>query len=252
MDIFFATFLFQAVCSVAIVCYFIAFVREQENEYNKLKKLLVSKEADLSKGRTPFLHTLEPPRFFHHTENGSCTVYTGPMFSGKTSMLIANLTRYADVKGLKNRAVIINHSLDTRDVEQSVSTHSSCHKVGSQIQAVRVGRLLEYDTSNFDIIGVDEAQFFEDLVPAVVRWISERKQVFVSGLDSDYLMRPFGNIRELLHVSDSFTKLTALCGICAQGGIATPAPFTSRLSRDGPLVAIGGSDLYLPTCRFHH
>ena len=75
----------------------------------------------------------------------------------------------------------------------------------------------------------------------------QQKDIFVCGLDGDYLKRPFGEILNLIPHCETMSKLQALCMSCKNG---TPASFTKKLINSGSLVEIGSTDIYMPVCRF--
>jgi len=191
----------------------------------------------------------------------SLSVYTGPMFSGKTTRLIEEITRLNDILGLP--AIIVNHIIDIRDKDNIVSSHSSNYKgLSKKIKVIFLKNLSDLDIKDYNIIGIDEACFFDDLYTNVNSWVSSGKNIVCSGLDSTFQMKPFGQIHELLHIADKFTKLSAICSEClkeliSKGEVITPyntvpAPFTRRISNSQTLEDIGGSEKYIPVCRKHH
>lgn len=194
----------------------------------------------------------------------SLSVATGPMFSGKTSYMVKEVCKYTDLSSSVSYAVVINHSLDDRDREKLVSSHASLYKgLSDKVDVVSTPKLADVDVSGYVVIGVDEANFFDDLVETVRTWLDQGKHIICAGLDSDFKMRPFGNIHGLLHMADSFVKLNAVCTMCmeetaARGEIITPtntvpAPFTRRIGGDNnKLIDIGGDDKYIAVCRKHH
>jgi thymidine kinase len=188
-----------------------------------------------------------------HREGGHLVVYTGPMFCGKTSRLIADLTRYADILP-ESKVVMVNHAFDVRDRASVISSHSSTYKgLSSKITVLSNFSLQDLDLSAYAIIGIDEAQFFEDLIPAVELLLQAGKQVYVAGLDSDYRRQIFGHVHELLHMADTFVKLEAICTSCLTGNRErVEAAFTAKRLRQGPIVTVGGSETYYPVCRYHH
>lgn len=193
----------------------------------------------------------------------SLTVYTGPMFSDKSSRLLREITRYSDVSE-KRHALIINHVLDTRDLTKVVSSHASLYKgVSDRLDVVSTEKLSDADVSKYTIIGIDEANLFDDLVDVVKLWLSLGKHIICVGLDGDYRMEKFGKISELVHLADTFIKLKAICSVClselaSKGELvtpnnATPAPFTKKIKNNcTELIDIGGSDKYIAVCRKHH
>lgn len=185
---------------------------------------------------------------------GSLTVYTGPMFCGKTTHLIDNVTRYADLS-ISCTPLVINHSADTRDVSKVISSHGSSYKgLSHKITAISVNHLKNVNVGPYFVIGIDEAQFFDDLVECVISWVRMGKHVYVSGLDSDFKGEKFGFIADLLPEADTFIKMQAVCEVCLKsGGVITPASFTSKHSGSSSAqIEVGGHDLYIPVCRRHH
>jgi thymidine kinase len=192
----------------------------------------------------------------------SLTVFTGPMFSGKTTSMLAEITRFSDVSETRH-ALIINHSFDIRNIDHIISSHASMYKgLSSKIDVQSSNLLSQIDVTKYTIVGIDECNFFEDLVPMVSKWISQGKHIIASGLDGDYQMKKFGSISDLLPIADSFIKLKAICSCCLtehqkNGGLVTPfttvpAPFTKRISSSSSVIEIGGADKYVAVCRRHH
>jgi thymidine kinase len=195
----------------------------------------------------------------YHT--GSLTVYTGPMFSGKTSHIIKELTILADI--YKIRPIMINHLKDNRNKKYKVSSHSSgYHGLSDSIDIIKVNKLSEVDIKNVSVVGIDEAQFFPDLYETVKKWIDKGINVYCAGLDSDFLMNKFGQINELLHIADNFIKLHAICSQCLyemtinskpiSPSTLPIAPFSARIKHNSQeQIAIGDEKMYIPVCRKH-
>lgn len=192
-------------------------------------------------------------------KTGSLSVYTGPMFCGKTTHLINEITRHIDLDS-SLKALLINHMFDTRDSEKVISSHSSAYKgISSKISCTASGKLSDVDVSEYSVIGIDEAQFFPDLLSTVSEWLKLGKHIFVAGLDSDANMEIFGEIHMLLHMADSFTKLQAICTTCLSESKSTItpislnfAPFTCKHGGGSSQIEVGGASIYAPTCRYHH
>lgn len=189
---------------------------------------------------------------------GKLILFIGPMFSKKTTKLINEICTCADV-GLS--VAYINHSIDERVTESSdsaVTTHSSQFRgLSSKIKSFKVPSLSNVDVSNFDVIGVDESGFFDDLFANVVNWVENlHKIVFVAGLDGDVFKNPIGDTLKLIPYADSIIKLTAHCKPCMiscdnnhRTLCLIDAPFTVRTTNDTKSILVGGSDLYMPVCR---
>jgi thymidine kinase len=176
----------------------------------------------------------------------SLELILGPMFSGKSSAILARLRR-AEV--LKMPTLVLTSALDKRYTESAeVVTHNL-----QRIDAVAVTRLSEAMGTDLyleaKLIVIEEAQFFPDLKEFVLRAVdSDSKNVVVVGLDGDSRRQAFGQIPELLPNADKIEKLTALCARC---GDWTPAIFTHRKTAFETQVAVGDTSMYEPLCRRH-
>lgn len=180
---------------------------------------------------------LEPS--FHTQRRGWIEVICGSMFSGKTEELIRRLRRAR----IADQAVEIFKPLkDTRYSSDEVVSHDartiSSHPVGSSEEILTVA-------SNIDVIGIDEAQFFDDQLPMVCEQLANRgHRVIIAGLDMDFRGRPFGPMPDLLASAEYITKLHAICNHC--GNLAT---HTYRLTPDVETVVVGEKDIYEARCR---
>ena len=196
-------------------------------------------------GHVPRHQTLPSQSSPAHS-TGALHVRCGPMSSGKTDWLHSELTRYADVTG--DTPLLINSSINNR---KEVTHSSRFQGLSPKLHTVTVGSLEQADVSNYRVIGLEEVQFMGPLVPTITKWLKEGKQIYCVGLDSDHKIGIFGSIHNLLHLSDTFVKLSAICTKCPTTP-AIPAPFTRRLVPDSGQVLVGGLDTYQSTCRGHH
>jgi thymidine kinase len=96
-----------------------------------------------------------------------------------------------------------------------------------------------------EVILINEGQFFDDLQPCVLQMLSEKKKVYIAGLDGDFERKKFGSLLDLIPLCDKVTKLTSLCSICKNG---THGIFSLRLTKEKQQMLIG-SDNYIPVCR---
>lgn len=172
----------------------------------------------------------------------------GPMMASKSTELITRLSKYA---ALGLRILYINSSLDTRS-SSSLSTHNPTLILSSFITSTKADVLSSVDISFFDVIGIDEGQFFSDLLLAG-EW-ANTKHVIVAGLDGDAEQRQFGQMINLLPLADEIVKLNALCKSCfRRDGSKEPAPFTMRVNSQSQSaetnIDIGGADKYEAVCR---
>jgi thymidine kinase len=170
---------------------------------------------------------------------GFIEVICGSMFSGKTEELIRRLKR-AKIANLK--VEIFKPKIDTRYDETNIVSHDE-----SMIQSTPIdnSQTILLFASGVDVVGIDEAQFFDDQLPDVCDQLALRgTRVIVAGLDMDFKARPFGQMPNLLARADFITKLHAICVKC--GNIAN---YSFRSQAEGPRFMLGEKDLYEPRCR---
>lgn len=173
---------------------------------------------------------------------GWIEVICGSMFSGKTEELIRRLKR-ARIANLK--VEIFKPGIDVRYDEVNIVSHDSNAIHSTPIDNSQKILLLAQDV---DVIGIDEAQFFDDEITHVCQQLANRGcRVIVAGLDMDYLGKPFGQMPYLLSVADYITKLHAICVEC--GNIAS---FSYRTGAGDQQVLLGEKDVYQPLCRKHY
>jgi len=176
---------------------------------------------------------------FSADRRGWIEVITGSMFSGKTEELIRRLKR-AKIANLK--VEIFKPEIDTRFDDKAVVSHDS-----NSIHSTPVSNSKEIVelAKNVDIVGIDEAQFFDKDITAVSQTLAlQGIRVIVAGLDMDYKGKPFGPMPQLLAVADFITKLHAICVRC--GNLAS---MSYRKSANEDQVLLGEQDVYEPRCR---
>ncbi|GLT50778.1 hypothetical protein SLA2020_242400 [Shorea laevis] len=184
---------------------------------------------------------------FTSPPSGEIHVIVGPMFAGKTTTLLRRIQ--AESKSGR-RVAIIKSNKDTRYGLDSIVTHD-----GAKFPCWALANLSSFKGEfgpdaydQLDVIGIDEAQFFEDLYDFCRDAADcDGKTVIVAGLDGDYLRRSFGSVLDIIPLSDSVTKLTARCELCGK-----QAFFTLRKTEETQTELIGGADVYMPVCRQHY
>lgn len=170
---------------------------------------------------------------------GSIEVICGSMFSGKTEELIRRLKR---VKIANLKVEIFKPAIDTRYDEVKIVSHDSTAIQSTPVDNSQKILLMAGDV---DVIGIDEAQFFDDQIANVCDELAFRGiRVIVAGLDMDYLGNPFGQMPNLLAKADYVTKLHAICQKC--GNMAN---YSYRKVADEKQVLLGATDAYEPRCR---
>jgi thymidine kinase len=170
---------------------------------------------------------------------GWIEVICGSMFSGKTEELIRRLKR-AKIANLK--VEIYKPATDTRYDVNKVVSHDANSIPSSPVE--HSSKIIEL-VGDADVVGIDEAQFFDDGILEVCEiLVMKGKRVIVAGLDMDYLGKPFGKMPQLLAVADFITKLHAICVQC--GHLAN---ISYRTSDEEGTVVLGEKNNYEPRCR---
>jgi thymidine kinase len=181
---------------------------------------------------------------------GRLIVISGPMFSNKSGELI----RLATVHRIAGRRVgLFKHSLDDRyEGVEHISTHAGLSAEAEPVgSAASIGLL----ASSYEVVAVDEAQFFDDGLAAVcARLVEEGLIVIVAGLDRNFNGEPFGPMPELMALADDVMKLRAVCMKCR----SLEGTMTQRLidgepaPRSSPVILIGAAESYEARCRNCH
>jgi thymidine kinase len=170
---------------------------------------------------------------------GWIEVICGSMFSGKTEELIRRLKR-AKIANLK--VEIFKPAIDVRYHEIKIVSHDENEIHSTPIENSQTLLLLAQDV---DVVGIDEAQFFDDEIANVCDELALRgTRVIVAGLDMDYMAKPFGQMPFLLAKADYITKLHAICVKC--GNIAN---YSYRIIPDEEQIMLGAKNVYEPRCR---
>jgi thymidine kinase len=184
--------------------------------------------------------------------SGWIHVITGCMFSGKTDELLRHLRR-AEIAG--RRIVLIRPAVDDRTPIGTVASRSGVAFAARSVPGSS-GIPAIVSSERASLVAIDEAQFFDDGLPEICELLAaEGRSVLVSGLDQDFLGRPFNSMPILLALADQVTKLTAICTVCGEDATRTQRMVAGRpAAKDDPLIVIGGiaDDRYEARCRAHH
>ncbi len=181
---------------------------------------------------------LEHPNF-ETPRRGWVEVICGSMFSGKTEELIRRLKR---ARIAKMKVEIFKPKLDNRYHEANVVSHDSNFIHSTPVDSSSQILLL---AGTVEVVGVDEAQFFDDGLPGVCESLANRGlRVIVAGLDMDYLGKPFGPLPQLLAIAEYVTKVHAICMKC--GNLAH---VSHRIVNNRSRIMLGEQESYIPLCR---
>jgi len=171
--------------------------------------------------------------------HGWIEVITGSMFSGKTEELIRRLKR---ARIARQKVEIFKPRIEVRYSEEEVVSHDENAILSTPVDSSANILLL---ASDVEVVGIDEAQFFDDgLIDVCNKLANKGIRVIVAGLDMDFKGVPFGPIPRLLSIAEYVTKVHAICVKC--GNLAH---YTHRLSEDDKLIVLGETDIYEPLCR---
>ncbi|CCP88362.1 thymidine kinase [Candidatus Phytoplasma solani] len=183
-------------------------------------------------------------------EQGFIEVICGPMFAGKTEALIK---RSQQAEKLNKNILSFKPRIDNRySSKEEIVSHNR-----NTIPAILIDKsrdILAFVTDKTDLIIIDEAQFLDHDIVAIVDYLANRNiQVILSGLDLDFKRKPFGPMPYLLALADIVTKLTAICAVSGK-----PATKTQRLingkpaKKSDPIILVGSKENHEPRSRQHH
>ncbi|KAK9504539.1 hypothetical protein O3M35_010852 [Rhynocoris fuscipes] len=170
---------------------------------------------------------------------GKLEVILGPVFSGKTSELIRRIQRYY-FAGYK--CLVIRFSSDNAFTEDSLITHD-----GYKLNALKTPDLMSVQNlaAEFDVIGIDEAHYFQDIIDFCLNASDNGKKVIIASLDSDYDRNGYTKILGLIPLAEHVNKLSSICMSCSD-----EAPFTRKVVQDGnekfTLMSVCQDCFYLP------
>jgi thymidine kinase len=183
----------------------------------------------------------------HHT--GIIEVVCGSMFSGKTDELIRRLRRATIAR---QKVQVFKPAIDIRYAVEKVTSHA-----GSDFDALPIAssaQILERLDLDTTVVGVDEAQFFDDQIVSIVSRLADKGlRVIVAGLDTDFRGEPFGPIPVLMAQAEKVDKLQAICMVCGEAACRTQRLVNGKPARyNDPVVIVGASEMYEARCRIHH
>jgi len=170
-------------------------------------------------------------------QKGQIQLILGPMFSGKSTELIRRLKRF---QVARYEVLIVKYAKDVRYDEFGIATHDK--QTLPAISATKLSELTK-QAENYDVIGIDEGQFFPDIGWAE-KMADAGKVVLIAALDGTFQRKPFANIMDLVPLAESIVKLSAVCMNCFGD-----AAFTKRTSAEESLEVIRGADKYMAVCR---
>jgi thymidine kinase len=171
---------------------------------------------------------------------GWIEVIAGSMFSGKSEELIRRLRR---AKIARQKIQVFKPEIDSRFSNDHIVSHSEIRHESANVQnSEDIRARIEPDTQ---VIGIDEAQFFDNELIPIVNELAERGvRVIIAGLDQDYTGKPWEPMPQLLAIAEYITKTHAICVKCGQA-----ANYSQRIFESEERVAVGGGEMYEARCR---
>lgn len=179
-------------------------------------------------------------RKVRHNGTGWVEVIAGSMFSGKSEELIRRLTR---ARIARQKVQVFKPGIDVRYSDEEIASHSG--QTHLSIPVADTAGMMEHVHDDTEVVGIDEAQFFDMEIIAAVNELAERgKRVIIAGLDQDYTGKPFEPMPQLLSVAEFITKTHAICVKCG-----ATANYSQRTVESDARVEVGASDKYEARCR---
>lgn len=180
---------------------------------------------------------------------GHLSLIIGCMFAQKTTELLRRVRRY---QSIHYRVLVVNYVADTRYGQNRISSHDKEFE-----EAICVDRLSvledEVRSGQYQVLAIDEGQFFPDLYEKITQWADELPlHIVISGLDGTSDRNPFGDMLRLIPHAEEVERLTAFCVVCKDGTLGTYSQYRHGKKEDDQSVAVGGSEMYRPVCRKHY
>lgn len=177
--------------------------------------------------------------FSRMDSQATLTLITGPMFAGKTETLIAKI-QAAQAAGYSTS--VFKPAKDTRYATDAIVTHAK-NSIGAI--AIQQAKDLYEHLGTAQVVGIDEAQFFDATLPAVCKDLQQKGLiVYIGGLELDYRAEPFGIMPQLLEMATEVIRLTANCAVCGKA-----AQYTYRKTKDKATFLLGEQEIYEPRCK---
>lgn len=174
--------------------------------------------------------------------SGQIQMILGPMFSGKSTELIRRLKR---LQIAKYKCLTVKYSKDMRYDPNDISTHDQV-KLKASIAVNELNPIREM-AENYEVIGIDEGQFYPDISSFSEDMANAGKIVIIAALDGTFQRKPFENIVSMIPHCEKVEKLNAICMFCYG-----EAAYTKRTTNDTEIEVIGGSESYMAACRKCH
>lgn len=189
--------------------------------------------------------------------DGKLELVLGTMFSGKTTFMLSKISFFSN---LNFKILYINTDFDNRNNDTfythnpfiNTSEYNHGDNIKKNVKMIKTNKLSDIPYNNYDIVIIDEAHFFDDLVEYTKLLLENKKYVIVGSLIGDFNGNKFGHACELIPICDDIHRLHAYCGVCSKSKKCKIAIYSKRISYSKETIEIGGSDKYIPVCREHY
>jgi len=177
---------------------------------------------------------------------GRITLLLGCMFAQKTTELLRRVRRY---KSIGYKILLINYISDNRYGTNCIASHDKDIETASCMDLLKHVDHLAH-SGEYQVIAIDEGQFFPDLFEHVTRWADTLPiHIVIAGLSGNSDRQPFGDMLRLIPHAEEVEHLTALCSVCSDGTVAMYSKF---IGDKKSVIHIGGAESFMPVCRAHY
>ena len=174
-------------------------------------------------------------------------IIIGPMFSGKSTKLINQINT---LKIYKKNILIINSHHDTRIDSDSIKTHNNLTYNALKLKELNLSIIPDL-VSKYDVIAIDEAQFFNNLYPFIEEQLNHNIYIIICGLNGDRHQKKFGEILNIIPLSNKLDKLSGICSICNNGTPGEISTLKKNKNNVNNQILVGDNNTFLCVCRKH-
>jgi thymidine kinase len=180
---------------------------------------------------------------------GFISLIIGCMFAQKTTELLRRVRRY---KSIGYKVLVVNFIGDNRYGNECIASHDKEIEKAACVELLKsVDHLVR--SGDYNVVAIDEGQFFTDLHEYVTKWADELDvHIVISGLDGTSERTPFGDMLRLIPHAEEVERVSAFCSQCRNGTVAVYSKYFGEAPKDENGVAIGGAETYRPVCRKHY
>ena len=178
-------------------------------------------------------------------------LYTGPMFSSKTTRLLQKIDRL-HYQG--KTTLSFKPKMDDRySVDGVIVTHNDAHVKCFQVEnGEEILKIVASSNTDIDCVAVDEIFMIPGAASACIKLFKKGYSVFISSIELNFLGEPFEEVKEIMPYCTEIVKCTAVCTVCKKDARYTSKKIQYSLSNANVKIQVGGEELYEPRCQAHH